>query len=296
MNQYRGGKGTDRQFFLKAWQCARYKVQRKQSHRRPIRLKQPFVTVIGSIQPELLSDLGDARGREDGFLARLLFSIPDCDPAPDLVFDVDLSDLVARAWEETVTNLRKLRFGEEPVPDGPGVRFVKVPQLVSLSKEALRAFKEWHDGHRAEVHAPDFHRPLRASWSKFKAYCARFALILHCLREVSGDPVNPLEVDAETVRRAVLVTEYFKNHCKHVFSHLREDPREKDISDFIAWLKGRGGRVKFREIYRQHRWGLDGTKSRALKFLKMVEDRHLGHFDTEMGKNKQDVKVFEVIT
>ena len=90
MNQYKGGKGADRQFWLSAWSCQDYTVNRK--GKEPLRVTRPFLSIIGNIPPDMLGELADRRGREDGFIDRILFAFPDpvqvkwtdTSPDPDL--------------------------------------------------------------------------------------------------------------------------------------------------------------------------------------------------------------------
>src|SRR5258707_4473390 len=80
MNQYKSGKGGDRGYWLSFWSGAPVVINRR-SRREPIHLDDPFVSVVGALPPDMLSDLSDERGREDGFVHRILFAWPD--PMPD---------------------------------------------------------------------------------------------------------------------------------------------------------------------------------------------------------------------
>ena len=75
LNQYKGGKGGDKQFWLTPWSSQDYTVNRK--GKEPLRIERPFLSVIGNIPPDMLGDLADRRGREDGFIDRILFAYPD---------------------------------------------------------------------------------------------------------------------------------------------------------------------------------------------------------------------------
>lgn len=73
MDQYRHGRGDDRQFFLKCWSRVLVKTDRRSSP-LPTLVARPCLAVVGGIQPDLLADLDDPRGRHDGFTDRLLWS------------------------------------------------------------------------------------------------------------------------------------------------------------------------------------------------------------------------------
>src|SRR5262249_55628830 len=56
MNQYKGGKGDDRQFWLKAWDCSMHHVDRASRHKDgPLCVPHPFVGVMGCVPPSRLS-------------------------------------------------------------------------------------------------------------------------------------------------------------------------------------------------------------------------------------------------
>ncbi len=76
MNQYRAGKGVDRPFFLSLYSGAPTKVDRKGSERPvAITLANPWWAVVGGLPPDIIGDLEDEGGKEDGFLPRLLFTL-----------------------------------------------------------------------------------------------------------------------------------------------------------------------------------------------------------------------------
>src|SRR4051812_49101986 len=79
MDQYRGGKGSDRQQFLSLWSSQTLKVDRKSGG--SVYVQAPVACVIGGIQPDLAGTLHDADQRRDGFVERLLPVVPDVGPA-----------------------------------------------------------------------------------------------------------------------------------------------------------------------------------------------------------------------
>ena len=74
MDQYKGGKGSDRQHWLSLWSNDEVVVDRKSRMGEPIVLAKPFVSLFGGIQPAMLSELGG--GSEDGLMDRFLFAYP----------------------------------------------------------------------------------------------------------------------------------------------------------------------------------------------------------------------------
>jgi len=78
LNQYRSGKGADREFYLSAWSGSSIKVVRRGN--KTIKVQTPFLAVVGCIPPDLVPSLSEKNGEEDGFMPRILFAWPD--PVP----------------------------------------------------------------------------------------------------------------------------------------------------------------------------------------------------------------------
>src|SRR5215211_8387671 len=115
MNQYKSGKGSDRQFWLSTRSNNSIAVDRK-GRAEPIIIPMPFVSVVGGIQPGILPELAD--GREDGFLDRFLLSYPE--PRRSRLTDDEISAEATADYTNLYDKLAGLevREGEngEPVP------------------------------------------------------------------------------------------------------------------------------------------------------------------------------------
>jgi len=92
MNQYKGGRGADRQFWLSIWNGVPVTINRKGQD--PIVIDHPFGCISGCLPPDVLGDLTDERGRDDGLLDRLLLAYPDPVPAefPDDIVSDEVVD------------------------------------------------------------------------------------------------------------------------------------------------------------------------------------------------------------
>jgi hypothetical protein len=120
LNQYKGGKGSDRANLLSIWAGAAIKKDRVTNENRvPVRCPHPCMSIIGGLTPDMLGELLDVRGRADGFLDRFLFAYPDPLPAapwawggvPGDVAD-DWTKLVLRLWQRSMDS----REESGPVP------------------------------------------------------------------------------------------------------------------------------------------------------------------------------------
>jgi len=78
-NQYKGGKGTDKEFYLSAWGGQSFVVDRVGVGAKgtPLFIDRPFLSVVGGIPPDVLQELDQSAGIADGFVPRILFAWPD---------------------------------------------------------------------------------------------------------------------------------------------------------------------------------------------------------------------------
>ncbi len=199
MNQYKGGKGADSEFYLSAWGNTPYAVDRKNLE-EPIILARPFLSVIGGLPPDRLTELQGHNG-EDGFIQRILFAWPQ--PVEVRWTDEVVSPEALAAYEAVVRALLAMDWQGEK------------PKALYLTDGAQCMFEIWHDEHCAEMERPDLLPGLRGFYSKLKGYCGRLALI-HALT------TNPKaeEVDEESVLAAMDQIDYFKAQAARVAKHL----------------------------------------------------------------------------
>jgi putative DNA primase/helicase len=207
MNQYKaGGKGADRQFWLRVWSNAPVKVDRK-SRKVPAIIPEPWVSVVGSIQPEILPELHI--GRNDGMLDRFLYSYPE----PQRTRHTD--EVVSATAERTVLRLYE-SLADLKMPESDGEPF---PGTVPMTKDAWEVFKELAGELSEEAYALDFPGRLRGAWSKLEAYLARLSLIL-ALSRLALESNEREQVEPQDVFAASVLIYYFKVHIRRVFVEL----------------------------------------------------------------------------
>src|SRR5262249_25097675 len=106
LNQYKNGRGSDRQFYLSG-----LVGQAGPGHPQgnpdlePIYIPHPFLSVVGNLPPEMISEFREYRGRQDGFLERILFAYPDPRPRP-YWSEAGIPDEVRSDWDGIIGRLR----------------------------------------------------------------------------------------------------------------------------------------------------------------------------------------------
>lgn len=269
MNQYKaGGKGADRQFFLSAWSGSSLAVDRKNGA-VPVNISHPFLSIVGGMTPGMLGEMGEGKGRDDGFLDRFLFTSPESIPVrwtdggvpPELALDWEHA--VRRLWSHGMTQ---------------GVDGKPRPWFVRFTAEARDGYAAWYDAHNEETEGDDFPAHLKGPWAKMRAYCARLALLMDRLgRSFDDDGLDVTEpVGVESLSRAIVLLDYFKSHTRRVRSMMGGTFGEcPDARILLGWIRRTGkspfGVAEVRNNFRKRFPPESGSLEAALRWL---EQRH----------------------
>jgi hypothetical protein len=248
-NEYKGKGSSDRQFWLSIWSSAPVSVDRK-GGRESTHVPFPFVPVLGGLPPDMLTSLREDRGRNDGFLDRIVFSFPDSFP-PQKWTEKELSAAAEMDWSDAIGCL----FDQPMLQRDDQL----VPHSVAFSPEAKSLFIEWFNAHASEMEDPGFSDRHAGVYSKLRAHAPRFALILSRLR-LACDPRPPQQPQPWTtgdvstlpptipvdVRGTVTLVEYFKSQLTRVSQQMIAGIGSPDAKALVGWIKRRG-KSMFRE-------------------------------------------------
>lgn len=276
MNQYRGGSGSDRQAWLQLWNGATNKSDRKGTRTTTGSMiaYKPFIAVLGGIQPDMMSELTDERGREDGFIHRILFCYPNEHPWSEAINQAPSQEL-EQAWVDCLHTLYlwEMNIGDDGIPR---------PHLMRMSEDGKAIAAEWYAQHARATRHPNFSHEMLGPWSKLRSYYFRFALLLHCLRIATGEIVSP-DIDAESCQRAWILTEYFISHLRRTYERLQSRREDVKAEKLIAWICRKGGTATLREVVRG---SFVRKKTDAHLLLADLKDRGFGEYKkTTSGKN-----------
>ncbi len=197
MNQYKGGKGDDREFYLSAYDGSSASIDRKKSATANsstplhIAIERPHLSIVGCIPPAMLPVLKQGFSMEDGFLQRMLFAMPEA--VPVRLTKAVVSTELQTDYDALVRRLSSL--------DGQAGQ----PIILELTPDAWRAFQQWHDHLAEEMESGGVPSMLKGFYSKHWGQCARLALI-HAVTSNADAEVIP----QESVHAAIAQIEYFK--------------------------------------------------------------------------------------
>jgi hypothetical protein len=239
--------GSDRPFWLEAWNGGPYSVER--IGRLPLTIPHLLVGLTGGFQPDKL--VNAFKGDDDGFYARILFGWPvepNYAPLTDDVKEVDPE------LEEVFLRLINLRDHDEPR---------SVP-LSAAARERFEQLRRSHFDGRAVLDGRE-----REQWAKAQTHVLRLAGTLAYLdwampTTSSSLGVNgfgallksaqePSEIDVRFMEAAIWMwLNYFWPHGQAAVRLMGISDRHKNARRVLNWLQATGKTSLSREDVRVH--------------------------------------------
>lgn len=221
-------KGAEQEFWLSNWNNTPIIIDRKTSG--STRIPKPFISVCGTTQTAILSDLAKDNRGKNGFIDRILFVIPE-GLKKEKWTDHELEDCYVNNWNSIIENLLNLPFelDQHGIPN---------PTTLVFSPEAKQLLKEWQSDNTDLCNQLD-NDTLIGIYTKLDVYCIRFALIFQlikyaCQKERSN------EISLESVQSAIQMAEYFKSMNTKVYHIIAEttplDELAKNKQEFYEIL------------------------------------------------------------
>ena len=260
MNQYKSGGGNELEMWLKLWSAIFQIINRK--GKEPIFANNPFVNVLGGIQPEVLDIFS---GKDNGLIDRILFAYPE-EIAP-MITDIEVSAVLDEKLISVFNRLFNAHFKE-------GEKFSE-PEISRFSPAAYNRFKDYvNNTLYKEMVSYQMPYYLRGAWAKFPGYIARFALIIQGMNY--GESKKTLEeIDLDSLNKSIEITEYFMWNAKKVYARLNASKIDRKVELAERWINKNGGRASLREIYNHKVAGCKNSKQAKSLFEEMV-NRELG--------------------
>ena len=270
LNQYKSGKGTDRQFYLSALNGSPIRVDRMKDRDQPTSIRHPFLSIVGNMTPETLGDLREGEGRSDGFVERILFAFPE--PTPRAQWSEEgVSPEAEDSWRLVIQRLR-----ERPLVARDDKEF---PHVVYFSPAAKRLWVDWFNANVAESRQPGYETSELSVDGKLENFTARLALILHLLM-LATDPqsssTGPIpELSMEALAGAIVLWRYFRSHHRRARWRMNGGIENRDARSVVDWIKRHGVKSFTRsEITSDLRW-LNQRAGGADEVLDWLGERHI---------------------
>ena len=169
----------------------------------PLLIKDPFMSIIGSIQPSVLVDtFGNDNMMNNGFNQRWLFCYPESG-MPEMYNDVSIPQSVISDWKDFIYNLIMYDFS---VMGGK----------IYLRGEAKRVYIDYYN--RLQIKKTDADDYLSSVYSKLQIHVIRWAGVAHIL----GNSPTSIDITPEEMEYSVRCMDYFERCALKVYRMLLE--------------------------------------------------------------------------
>lgn len=169
----------------------------------PLLIKDPFMSIIGSIQPSVLVDtFGNDNMMNNGFNQRWLFCYPESG-MPEMYNDVSIPQSVISDWKDLIYNLIMYDFS---VMGGK----------IYIRGEAKRVYIDYYNSLQIKKAGADDY--LSSVYSKLQIHVIRWAGVAHIL----GNSPTSIDITPEEMEYSVRCMDYFERCALKVYRMLLE--------------------------------------------------------------------------
>ena len=169
----------------------------------PLLIKDPFMSIIGSIQPSVLVDtFGNDNMMNNGFNQRWLFCYPESG-MPEMYNDVSIPQSVISDWKDFIYNLIMYDFS---VMGGK----------IYIRGEAKRVYIDYYNSLQIKKAGADDY--LSSVYSKLQIHVIRWAGVAHIL----GNSPTSIDITPEEMEYSVRCMDYFERCALKVYRMLLE--------------------------------------------------------------------------
>ena len=228
-NRYR--KGADEQMWLSIYSGEPLCVNRKSSD-DILSIASPFIDVIGTIQPEVLTDTFSGNRQSNGFLYRILQARSDGNTKL-LWNEKGFPPSLEMYWEKVIRWTLAVCDKEYDV--------FETPSEYHFSDDAAFRIRDWQNAQEEFLESAGTSAQIEA-FRKIQDYALKFALILHTMEEADKGKTLSTEINIETTEKAILLAEYFYRTASISLEDIEERKPQKypkKHGDFILALPQR---------------------------------------------------------
>lgn len=195
-DQGRYAKSGEVGHYLSSFNNAQIQINRKGDE--PLLIAEPYLGVVGSIQPEVLREcIGSKKMADNGFISRFLFAFPDVVIKPEYI-DKEMPEEVLTRYEEFINKVCDCS-----------------EMHTTLSDEAKELFIKFSNELTGEINDAE-HDYLRAMYSKMEIHLSRISLMVYIAKFLAGE-TDKATINADIMSYSVEVCRYFIATGEKVF-------------------------------------------------------------------------------
>lgn len=274
----RSGKdGTDEGFWMACWSCEAY--MKFLSGNRFFNLDKPFLNVFGGIQPSIIYQLFQNHRDLSGFVFRLLFALPYKNKTriamPDIRFEMP------DEWEQLHSKCLTSLYKGIVVYDA-----AEESRAMTFEKSGWEYYISWRNGLGTQINLieDEYEHGIKAGiFGKIVNYAMRFAGLLHLAdKAYDGAPfmLTGETIELDTVKRAIVLAEYFYEAAVNVSSRVVEDHiAPVRMLPWIGYVKAGLSIQDMGDIEYPPSLTPEARRKRAARTLKKYLTTHPGSFN-----------------
>lgn len=193
INRYH--KGNDLQFWLSSWSNKRTIADRIKDE-LPQHDYEQFVSIAGTVQPELLNEFLKGNNQFNGFFERWLFASPKVQKFATLS-EQELQQSTIDNWANIIEKIMDISFEID-----------SIPKVLKFNDQAFKYFMNWYKTN-AEIVNTKNDDALFKLQGKFSIYAQRLSLILEVLNWATNNG-SGMEMTKDAVEKGIKLTEYYR--------------------------------------------------------------------------------------
>lgn len=235
MGRYRDRCRTDEGLYLKCWSLEPHTVDRIKRD-RPVRLREPAMTVLWLVQPDKITKLyGHPQLADSGLLPRFLPCQVVCEPQRIDRSRPGVDSKLAEDWKQLVwALLRRYRLSGEAL-------------IMDASPEAITLLDQYHE---------EVRRRRLGDCADVDSYAARWAeqawrlsVVLHAA--LHGDRAHEIPISSHTADGAIAITRWFAEEQLTLLSAGGNDRRSRAEKAVLTLLAQQPKGVIAADVYRR---------------------------------------------
>lgn len=195
----------------------------------PIRIDDPFITLVGTMQTTRIHELVDKGYQDNGLMDRIIFVYPSSRNISDWQIDEEDSsssfDKYSSLWESIIYQLLELPFQEG-----------ETNSILRFSTDAKIHFTDWRNSITRPMNMIENDNMVDSRVFKSPLITARIALVIQLLRWACKESPKDF-VDIDSIKSAIRLTEYFESCYKRIQTFMTEESlnsQKKDLLDYLS--------------------------------------------------------------
>jgi hypothetical protein len=227
-NQYRGGKGSDKQDMLSYYDGAGDTVLRAEG----VKSEADFILLgmTGGIQPKVIQKLLDDCSDADGGWARFLF-VNQPDAASEMKADggkYDLNELLVDLYRK--------------VDALPATDYRLSPQAFRLFCKSYSRLEQLRVSERLDG--------MKSVWGKSEGRIGKLAVNLHVIHALMNDQTPSEEIPVEIVRAALKLTKFYAQQVQSLYTQFSDpDSLAPHLANVIQMAQRKDDWIKASDVY-----------------------------------------------